>query len=636
MKKLLMVLCTLFFTCSVWGQSGNEIEITWLTSDSTVNGIGLSSVSGSTTLAAFMEFSQDDIFNFKTTGKRLTTISQVKFYIATKTAVSAAAIVLLQGDAITSATEVVNQPLTISSLTTGGWNEITLSSPYTIDPSKNLYIGYQLKVTGQTYPFSVANCTNSKQSHFLIDNTTYTSIASYQWGFLIKALADTVTPPEIAAQLTGMFTQPTAVQGDRIHIVGNLHNFGTMPITAFKAIYSVNGRILDTLSFTGLNIAANGGDYEFTYSPLYSCDSVGIDTFRISIIEPNDSVSGAINNDLWNKTIISPIRIQRVVLHEVFTSSTCPPCKNGNIQLHRVLDVCDTAKWAVIKYQVDFPGDGDPYYTNEVGIRSTFYNRIMNAPTLMADGGSVKINPNSYVVEYFDYLAQFTALANMSGTAEVDAKTVKLNVDIAPTMKIDNPNIRLFAAIVEKQTYKNVKNNGETSFFYVMKKFITSPDGDAIDTFDANVPISRSLEYTFNGDYSLPANAYNTPINHSIEHSVENFGNLMLVFWLQDIVTWEIYQAGTVPNPIVTNVSIAEANIEMGDVELYPNPVRDLLTVKTHDVTVRNLEIYNVQGQRVAGVAHATEISTAHLAAGVYMLRITGDKGVITRKFVKQ
>ena len=65
-------------------------------------------------MGVFMEFSINDIFNFNATGKRLTTISQVKFYLDTKNNISSGAIVLLQGDAISTAIEVVNQPLTIS------------------------------------------------------------------------------------------------------------------------------------------------------------------------------------------------------------------------------------------------------------------------------------------------------------------------------------------------------------------------------------------------------------------------------------------------------------------------------------------------------------------------------------------
>ena len=49
-----------------------------------------------------------------------------------------------------------------------------------------------------------------------------------------------------------------------------------------------------------------------------------------------------------------------------------------------------------------------------------------------------------------------------------------------------------------------------------------------------------NLTYTFNGLYNLPPDS-DTPIDHAIEHSIEDFQNLGVAVWIQDLDTSIIY-----------------------------------------------------------------------------------------------
>ena len=66
--------------------------------------------------------------------------------------------------------------------------------------------------------------------------------------------------------------------------------------------------------------------------------------------------------------------VKRVVLHEVFSASSCPPCKPGNTALKQVLSKLNHEDWTAIKYQMSWPNGGDPYYTAEGNVRRTYYN----------------------------------------------------------------------------------------------------------------------------------------------------------------------------------------------------------------------------------------------------------------------
>ncbi len=74
------------------------------------------------------------------------------------------------------------------------------------------------------------------------------------------------------------------------------------------------------------------------------------------------------------------------------------------------------------------------------------------------------------------------------------------------------------------------------------------------------------------------------------------------------------------------------------NVSLYPNPARAMITVKLDGGLKMNaVAVFNMLGQRVAdhNVNGATvyHLPVSGLAAGIYTLQLTTDKGVVTRKF---
>ena len=68
--------------------------------------------------------------------------------------------------------------------------------------------------------------------------------------------------------------------------------------------------------------------------------------------------------------------------------------------------------------------------------------------------------------------------------------------------------------------------------------------------------------------------------------------------------------------------------------EVYPNPVSDVLHVKNLLCEEKDYSIFNVMGQKVAAGSTEGSISVAELGKGVYVLQITGDKFLKTAKFV--
>ncbi|MCK5775444.1 MAG: BspA family leucine-rich repeat surface protein, partial [Bacteroidales bacterium] len=69
---------------------------------------------------------------------------------------------------------------------------------------------------------------------------------------------------------------------------------------------------------------------------------------------------------------------------------------------------------------------------------------------------------------------------------------------------------------------------------------------------------------------------------------------------------------------------------------LFPNPTADILAVESKSPIIK-VEIYSVLGKKIKEIkTNYNTISIAHLASGVYMVKIYSEKGIADRKFIKE
>jgi len=70
-------------------------------------------------------------------------------------------------------------------------------------------------------------------------------------------------------------------------------------------------------------------------------------------------------------------------------------------------------------------------------------------------------------------------------------------------------------------------------------------------------------------------------------------------------------------------------------IEVYPNPVKDNLTIKTTNLTINEMTIYAINGQIIKRVQNTAQtIDVKNIKNGLYFLQIETDKGILTKKVV--
>ncbi len=431
-------------------------------------------------------------------------------------------------------------------------------------------------------------------------------------------------------------------------ITGTLLNRGATTITDFVMNYSIDGGTAVTQNVTGVSIAS-ATTYDFTHATSWTPSATGSYNVEVWASDLNSNVDEDLTNDRKDSDVsVIDQATTKIVLYEVFTSSTCAPCKPGNENLKALFGLDPAAgtnanTWVMLKNQMSWPGSGDPYYTDEGNARRSFYG-FSGVPWLYIDGG-YDANVNSLIQSEITTAAAEMAFIDLSATYTVDTatQTVVVDVTIDPIADFASTNMVLQIAVLEEETFNNVKSNGETSFNFVMKKYLPDASGTSVGPFTNGTQVTHHESYTFKGSYILPPDA-NSPVNHAVEHSIEEMDDLLVVAFIQDNTTKAVHQAtwATKGTSGINSIDASSNSL----VALYPNPADELAAVRYHLTQSANVSfsLYNLLGETVytknegtlASGEYTSGINVKDLPSGIYMFKLmVGEQMFVERITIK-
>ena len=314
-------------------------------------------------------------------------------------------------------------------------------------------------------------------------------------------------------------------------------SYGTTTVNTVEASYEVEGMEPVTETFT-VNIASLGSTtLNFTTPTQLIPGSYNV---NYSIISVNGQADDDQSNNTFSKTVSVAISsAERKPMIEHFSSSTCGPCVQPNTLM---LNFCNNneGSYTYTKYQMNWPGNGDPYYTEEGGVRRNYYS-VNAVPMAFLDAESLNFNN---VQNQFNQHAEVTAFMDIKGSFSVEGNNITVLADIMPYI---DANARIYISVNEKETHGNVGSNGETSFHHVFMKMLPDAQGTTVDFVSGEV---QHLEFTQ---------------DMSGTH-VEEMSDLEVSIWVQDYATQEIFNSRYAyeytdvhPYP-VENLTLTEVN----------------------------------------------------------------------------
>ncbi|WP_284653775.1 T9SS type A sorting domain-containing protein [Flavobacterium terrisoli] len=400
-------------------------------------------------------------------------------------------------------------------------------------------------------------------------------------------------------------------------VSGSFKNSGSTTVTSFEANWQADSGTIYTQTFSGLNIAA-GQTYNFTQTDLWNT-TPGLYSLKLWISNINNAGNDA---DATNNLITKPVSVYsntstRFALYEKFSSSTCGPCYSFNTNSFNNFLAAHEEEFAFISYQVNWPGAGDPYYTTETGTRVGYYG-ISGAPTLLVDSkdgtnNEVTGNFNSST-ELATKLTQATAVPSyftIAASKTLTGSTMDVQVAVTPFV---TGTYKLYAAVVEKNTYNNVASNGENEFHNVMMKMMPDANGTTLSCVHDVVSVT-------NLQVDLSAT------------NIEELSDLEVVVFVQNPATKAIMQAKYASDEALATPDFSTVS----KIKLYPNPSTGIVRIST-DIPV-DIQITDVTGKQVLTVSQATSETVIDLSAmqnGVYFAKITGENATKTQKILLQ
>lgn len=325
-----------------------------------------------------------------------------------------------------------------------------------------------------------------------------------------------------------------------IAIAATAFNYGSTTINSIEASYQIdnNAPVVQTfdvnvmpLTSKTLNFAVPAnlgpGSYDIT----------------INILSVNGTTDDDESNNSMSKTISVALgTAQRIPMIEHFSSSSCGPCVSVNTAMNNFCNN-NAGRFTYTKYPMNWPGNGDPYYTNEGGTRRTYYG-VNAVPQMFLDGkaASAPIQTNAFNNEYNE-----PAFAEIRGAFTVEGNTVNVSADIMSYVDLNNATV--VVTINEKDTRGNVGGNGETLFHHIMMKMLPNANGTTM-----NIPAGGYQHIEFTQDMSST--------------NVEEMDDLEVSVWVEDHAAKSIhnshflYENMAHPYP-ATNLVLEEAK---GDV----------------------------------------------------------------------
>ncbi len=398
-------------------------------------------------------------------------------------------------------------------------------------------------------------------------------------------------------------------------------------LTSVEVEYSINGGATQTTTVSNLNIEPLANGTLLLGSIIDPSSVEGVYQVNATVTKINTVVDDEAddNSAMAEAIFYDPANAKpRKPLIEMFTSSSCAPCRPGNQTLHSIIDPKDANEYVLIKYQQNFPGNGDPYCTQEAINRRGYYG-VNSIPRLEVDGGWDANPAGNFNNNVYNTFKNIPAVGTMSGSYTVDEANQTVSYDVTFTPNFDFPDdaVALQIVIMEKLTKLNVATNGETEFEHVMKKMIGGENGTLLTNVKGGTPVNITGSYTFNGNFRKPNNA-GDPIDHATEHSVEEFSDLAVIAYAQYNSNMKVLQAENMQS--TTGIKDAESFFGFTS---SPNPFQDnvRLNINSLNSAEAKLAVYNTLGQVVYSqdveIATGTQnisLSLGSLANGIYTI----------------
>lgn len=460
----------------------------------------------------------------------------------------------------------------------GAWNTVwELAVPGNVGPEFKVILANNSDVGSDDFQFCI-----------FIDGNFY----NIDYWYLDNI--ELLVPAQSDAMLADL-TMPMFSDGE-VAISGTILNLGLDEINSVDIFTQVDNDPVIPLNFSSLALAT-GETFDFAGTNLDL--EPGDHDFRAWVMYVNGIEDDNQLNDTLEMVLhVASTTVSRRPFYEEFTSSTCAPCANFNTNTFNPWVEVHGEEITLLKYQMSWPSPGDPYYTEEGGVRRFYYN-VGFVPDLYVDGVQTSTTLTGINNGLNNSLAN-PAFAELYAYHAIEGSNITVNLDIMPYI---TGTFEAYIGVFEYVTTENTGSNGETEFHHVMMKMMPDAYGTTLDLVDGT---PAALEFT-------------TDLSTT---NVEEMDDLGVAVFLQEPVTRMIFQSAY---SVESGVGIDDP-ARTTSISFFPNPGNGLLRVSGLSGSV-DISVYSAFGQLVRQINgfSSNTLDLTGLPSGNYFLRIDGQ-----------
>ena len=326
------------------------------------------------------------------------------------------------------------------------------------------------------------------------------------------------------------------------------------------------------------------------------------------------------SNDTLAKTVYTYTHNKQYVLLEIGTGTWCQYCPGAAMGADDL--VTNGQQVAVVENH-----NGDAYAYTASNARNTYY-ATTGYPTATFDGIKQLVGGDHTNSLYTSYLPIYeseyvikTAFGITIGAGTRTGNVYNLSVIVDRFGETPFANSNLVLQLALTQSHIQVNWQGQTHLEFVSRAMAPDASGTPINLQTAN-QVTVPLTFTF-----VPSWGGNLVTDYE------------LVAWVQDLTTKEVVDAEKVNLQSIL-VGMNDQDKGQGGMRIYPNPVKNTLTVETLQTPVNGtLSLFNIGGQELLTqkvTSSKTQLDMTRFATGVYTIRLMKNDRVEVRKIVKE
>jgi hypothetical protein len=549
-------------------------------------------------------------------------------------------------------------------LVTNTINLATATSPYL---SFDLYY-FGLTYQGNTESLKVEVSTNGGSSWTVLSTLTgntsgwetrFISLAAYVGqanvkigfrysdgnGWLYGAALDNITVFTPAANDGGLIAMTPvagpkgyAVTGSGVTLGGTIFNYGSTPITSFTVNYQQGAGPAVSDVKTGLNIAPFTS-YSFTHATPFVPSSVTNYPLSMWVTVTGDNNH---TNDSNGTSILGvAFKPTKKILVEEGTGTWCGWCPRGTVFMDSLW------KTYAGNFSLVAVHNADPMVVSAYD--TWMGNQIGGYPEVVVDRRETT-DPSDLVTIYNNQKDYFGYGSLTLGSLSVTGSTLSLPVTFKPATNLAG-DYRLVLVLTEDKVHGTTSGYNQANYYSSSsqnqplvgagRNWQTSPNPVPAAQMYYDF-VARSISPSVTGAANLPtAMAYNqnypyTFSNITIDPSW-NVNNLRAVVLLIQGSNGQVLNS----NNKMTPVGVDDIVAGITGVAVYPNPANTFANVsftidQPSNVQVQLIDgmgrIVNTVNEKMSSGQHNVVLPTSAIAAGIYNVKVTTEKGSHTER----